>query len=343
MLRASLVFAACAGVLVTMSVPVREGGLSGAAVASDTTPGPAVIPLDKGTIYVLATGADAGLRTKALAAFMLKLQQTRDAKDLGILLPEPDWSENDYVAACRKDPDDIHGAFVISILENGSYSVSHFVVRSQYTYLAAMLRYARCDKVARVTTTSSPSASPSAAVPVASTASPNRSGRPRVVVNLFVPPTEAPKADDVKGKAVYGWQSPVVVGAGIFHVNQSFQALSYLISFAALYAAISPSKSTSTVSTRNFPTPSPFNQGYQSSTATTVSSATNSSQFATTSLTLLGSSLNYNNAVAQLPTGDLNGWNAVVDATGQIVDQFMDCAHGQVPLCKPKPTPSPSP
>jgi hypothetical protein len=307
------------------------------------TPSPPVIPFygpyTPHVIYVLGRGTDAALRAKLVANFVFRMQRRGPYLKSAILVPQPDWALNDYVNMCVQDSEHTVGAFIVGLISSGTYAESHFITRTSWTKVSANVVYASCFpplsfQVAAPTAPSTLSPAPR----VQSRASRSGSNHSiNVVVNIensssqAGASTERPVPKPTPFTA-YVWQSPLEEGAGGAGTVQGLLALSYILSFASLYEVIAPSKTATTTSIRNNPTPSPYQSGYVSSVTSVASSTTNNSQIGTLSVGLLTQSLAYTSGINQLPTADLQGWIAAQHAIDRLVE-YMKCPNSKLPFC----------
>jgi hypothetical protein len=100
-------------------------------------------------IFIVNGGGDAAMIQKlasSLAAYLNGGKANngyRFAND-AVLLPEPTWSADQFLAQCEKSPQ-VEGAIVLQITASGSGASDEFIRRRNWTAIEATALYAQCD------------------------------------------------------------------------------------------------------------------------------------------------------------------------------------------------------
>lgn len=99
-------------------------------------------------IFIIAGGGDPAMVQKlasSLAAYLNvgKAKNGFRFADDAVLLPEPSWSPDQFLAQCEKSPQ-VEGAIVLQITATGSGASDEFVRRRNWTAIEATALYAQC-------------------------------------------------------------------------------------------------------------------------------------------------------------------------------------------------------
>jgi hypothetical protein len=298
----------------TATPPVIQIYVS-ASAKPETSSAPTVIHFKTGrAIYVLATGGDQPTRGKLVGSMVIIMgpgtqAQPYDNLDLDNvewLIPEPDWSEADFVQQCKNDQEHTAGAIVIKYIASATATANRLFERTFTTRLDATTVYAECAPP--------PSPSPSSSVQARAGAGATASSPPGAQV-------------------AYTWASSSVAN-GWGTAKQSTILPNLALAAAILgtgYATFVPSKTASTVSTHVFPTPLPLPaSGATTTVATTSSSTTNASALGNLSTGVLAVQGVLSPASAPaIPNADYQTWDAAWDVATQLVDQMHCRARGE--------------
>lgn len=130
------------------------------------------------------------------------------------------------------------------------------------------------------------------------------------------------------GVPAYVWASSLAYKSNHYITPTPLTPLAILLTLGAAYEEFAPSRTTSTVTTRVYPTPLPLpTYGRISQVQTTNSQTLNASSLSSVAIGFLGSSITYTNAVAPLtgpPTIDQQTWDTLQDVAAKLVED-MNC------------------
>lgn len=130
------------------------------------------------------------------------------------------------------------------------------------------------------------------------------------------------------GVPAYVWASSLAYKSNHYITPTPLTPLAILLTLGAAYEEFAPSRTTSTVTTRVYPTPLPLpTSGRISQVQTTNSQTLNASSLSSVAIGFLGSSITYTNAVAPLtgpPTIDQQTWDTLQDVAAKLVED-MNC------------------
>ena len=130
------------------------------------------------------------------------------------------------------------------------------------------------------------------------------------------------------GVPAYVWASSLAYKSNHYITPTPLTPLAILLTLGAAYEEFAPSRTTSTVTTRVYPTPLPLpTYGRISQVQTTNSQTLNASSLSSVAIGFLGSSIAYTNAVAPLtgpPTIDQQTWDTLQDVAAKLVED-MNC------------------
>lgn len=138
-------------------------------------------------------------------------------------------------------------------------------------------------------------------------------------------PVDRPKANGVPAVV---WTSDLAQGQKHYDFPTPLTPIALLLTLGAAYEEFAPSRSTSTVTTRIFPTPLPIpTYGRISQVQTTNGQTLNASSLSSVAIGFLSSSISYTNASAPLtqsPTVDQQTWDTLQDIGYKLVAE-MNC------------------
>jgi hypothetical protein len=130
------------------------------------------------------------------------------------------------------------------------------------------------------------------------------------------------------GVPAYVWASRLAYKSNHYITPTPLTPLAILLTLGAAYEEFAPSRTTSTVTTRVYPTPLPLpTYGRISQVQTTNAQTLNASSLSSVAIGFLGSSITYTNAVAPLtgpPTVDQQTWDTLQDVAANLVKD-MNC------------------
>jgi hypothetical protein len=130
------------------------------------------------------------------------------------------------------------------------------------------------------------------------------------------------------GLPAYVWASSLAYKSNHYITPTPLTPLAILLTLGAAYEEFAPSRTTSTVTTRVYPTPLPLpTSGRISQVQMTNSQTLNASSLSSVAIGFLGSSITYTNVVAPLtgpPTIDQQTWDTLQDVAEKLVKD-MNC------------------
>jgi hypothetical protein len=309
-------------------------------------------------LYVFASGGDPATGQKLVARLARELQVNRSmlweqlkysnpkaALDLVVVMPEPYWGTSDYISACQSTYDLkpgqlgttglTAGAVIVYISSVASYTLSHFVVRTNHTEIDASLAYSMCSPTPLVSPTPTP---PPDRVTVTAVHNVTRGSRRTTTTDYTVgkgsydPPTPTPY--------YIPFQTQVFVADGKAPIVTPFPLIGIILSGISAWTALTPSVTKSTQNLTTFATPAPGSImppfGYVASSTTANQKVTNASQLTPVAAGFLGSSLQYEGSVTGIATADAQA----INASGTIVGQFLTklrCPYAEEAPATPSP------
>lgn len=272
-------------------------------------------------IFVLGAGAERAVRGK-LIAWLVGYLQDFELKNDAWLIPEPDWTPSDYVRHCQSNYKFTDGAFVVNLAGALSAIYTDPLRHRAVTQLDGNVFYASCvgPPVEAVTPVAAPSPSTKTwdcryaqqkqtdlTIPPLTEKFPSISRRVWSCTKL-PSPQPTPKVT-----YAYVWSSEMEGGEGWKITYTPFPVLSGLLALASAFQTFVPSKTATSVTTTNFPTPQPVPAtGAVSSKVFTSSSTSNAAASALGSLAtgILSQSLIYTSTVTAVPSEDQRTWDA---------------------------------
>ncbi len=136
------------------------------------------------------------------------------------------------------------------------------------------------------------------------------------------------KGPSASGVPAYVWASSLAYKSNQYITPTPLTPLAILLTLGAAYEEFAPSRTTSTVTTRVYPTPLPLpTSGRISQVQMTNSQTLNASSLSSVAIGFLGSSITYTNVVAPLtgpPTIDQQTWDTLQDVATKLVKD-MNC------------------
>jgi hypothetical protein len=298
-------------------------------------------------VFVLAIGADPGVRQKVVATLTREMQRNEkkivDAKGQTPVkfVPEPDWGIPDYIGACQpadeKNPSDLTAGALIAGLDSVSnFTETAYVYRTNVTELKGTLFYSICPYGQPATTLAPTPTQPSTPAPMPSPykltklAKIERAGGTTTITHLEPTPKPAPSPP------VIVWQTNIIQGNGAYGFATLLPILGLLAAAVSAWTAFTPSVVKSTVNTYAYPTPSAGLPpgGSVTQSQTTNSKTSNASQLSGVATGFLGSSLTYDASQTGINTADRQTRDAVSHLVGQFIDALR-CPLNDTPT-KPR-------
>jgi hypothetical protein len=135
------------------------------------------------------------------------------------------------------------------------------------------------------------------------------------------------RSGSASGVPAYVWASRLAYKSNHYITPTPLTPLAILLTLGAAYEEFAPSRTTSTVTTRVYPTPLPLpTSGRISQVQTTNAQTLNASSLSSVAIGFLGSSITYTNAVAPLTgaTLDQQTWDTLQDVAAKLVED-MNC------------------
>ncbi len=287
-------------------------------------------------IYVIGVANDYATRGRLVATLTDQLQDF-DLIDGARLISEPSWSTDDFINQCEADrnrPPGLsvrEGALVIAAvaLANGlSDRWSHWW---SSTEAAVNVLYAEC---ALGDNTSKTAARSRMFSPVA------RRG------NTTLRPKSSPTPSPSPSPPAYAyiWSSHTQFGhdgKSTTNMPRYFSLVSQLLTLAAIYAAVAPTKTYKSTTVTNFPTPAPSTSPPASwLVSMTSESDSSNSSFATLTGAFLTQATQQYTVVSIVPADDANAWNAIEGAVYNIVNEMHCPTPTSAPSAKPTSPPN---
>lgn len=290
-------------------------------------------------VFIIALGADPGVRQKVVATLTAEMQKNQAAVTKGQppvqFVPEPDWGIPDYISACQpaddKNPSDLTaGALIAGVDSVSNFTETAYVYRTNVTELKGTLFYSICpygqpatNIVPTPPSTPTPKPSPYKLTKLARI---DHTGSTTIVAH-FEP---APKP--VPSPPVIVWQTNIIQGNGGYGFPTLLPILGLLGAAVSAWTAFTPSVVKSTVNTYVYPTPpaGPPAGGSVTQSQTTNQKTTNASQLSGVATGFLGSSLTYDASQTGINTADRQTRDAVSHLVGQFVDA-LGCPLNETP------------
>jgi hypothetical protein len=299
-------------------------------------------------VFVMAINGDAPTRAKFIGVLTKSLQHYYD---LGAahLQPQPDWDIPRFIDACQNHPEYTQGALIVVLGDISNYSRTVVIVRTTYSALQAQLLYATCGdpvltaqpSLPAITNTPTPEA-------VTDTGGSRTITRERATTQASTNTTEKHSeattvaftvaATPKPVRYAVAWGSAVVGSRGSSVFVNALEGVSLILAGVAVWAAVTPSRTTGATITTNYPTPAPGSivppSGSLATVVNTDQKVSNPNQLGSVSNAFLGSALTSTSNLQQGTTND----KQILDAVKNIVEEFARQLR-----CPARPTAPPSP